>query len=90
MSNLQCEQSGLLKNSRSCKNTTHGNVGLPSGVVVKTALTGVLSLPFSTANTLSVYVTSGMRLDAVFKPGLLNVLAPGMGIPALWCVKVTL
>ena len=65
-------------------------VSLPSGRVVKSLLTAVLSTPFSTANTCSLYVTSGVSPDVVRKAALLNLSVCGVGMPAVRGVKVAL
>ena len=65
-------------------------VVLPSDRVVKSRLMVVLSTPFSTANTCSLYVTSGVSPDVVRKLALLNVSVCGVGMPAVRGVKVAL
>ena len=63
---------------------------LPSGRVVKFALMAALSTPFSTANTCSLYVTSGVSPDVVCRLGLLNLTVCGVSMPAVRGVKVAL
>ena len=55
---------------------------------MKSRLMAVLSMPFSTANTCSLYVTSGVSPDVVRKLALLNVSVSGVGMPSIWGVKV--
>ena len=55
----------------------HGNIDLPPGRVVKVSLMAVLSAPLSTANTCSVYCTSGVRPDLVLRVALSVVSSVG-------------
>ena len=57
---------------------------------MKSRLMAVLSTPFSTANTCSLYVTSGVSPNVVRKAALLNLSVCGVGMPAVRGVKVAL
>ena len=82
----------ILSRDRAVLRTDHisHHLYLPSGRVVKFALMAALSTPFSTANTCSLYVTSGVSPDVVCRLGLLNLTVCGVSMPAVRGVKVAL
>ena len=87
MCEMYMQLDGLLHNKLIIVLVTQALI-LPSGSVVKFTLIVAHSIPFSTANTCSLYVTSGVSPDVVRKPTLSYVSVSDVGMPALRGVKV--
>ena len=90
MCKMYMQLDGMLHKKTNNSNCITQALILPSGRVVNFTLMAAHSIPFSTANTCSLYVTSGVSPDVVRKPTLSYVSVSEVGMPALRGVKVAL